>query len=648
VYALPELSLPTMVELFTQRARAARPGVGLPADTVAELCGHLDGLPLAVELAAARVRVMTVAEIAGHLTDRFGLLRGGPRDAPSRHQTLDAVVGWSWNLLGPAGQAAMRALSVFPGGFAADAARHLLGGDVLRTLEDLVDQSLLKVVDSAFGARFSMLETVREFSTAQLAVAGEDHRVAGGFLAWARDFGLAHHEAAFGPDPLSTMERMRAEQDNLLQALRQAAARADGATVAATTAVLAGLWLIESDYARMLALTAESGWVLSHYRPGPDFVEVTRTAATLCTAFTFGAEGPRAVRSLATLRRLPPAPPDTLIRAAAAVLGAMPELLAANGAGLHELCASDQPLLAGVANAVAAYLWEYQGQPDRALFTGERSLAAFRDQPTPWPRLLGHARLADMHLQAGRGAAALPHLEAAMRILDEVGVRHETLGVRLGMVLANLQIGAVDAAERLLAVVEPDHLDDAVEVRSFNSAVRAEILLVRGQIEAGLRTWRRVAGLVRETVDRGDMPGLEAWTLEVEAATVIAHVHHGRLDLVAGLAAALPERLSALLTALAANRTYLMGFPVGGALLLALATVDLERGAAASGARLTALAERFHFRGFRPTMSHEHAREAAEQADKAAYMEAVSTYAALRGDELPEAALAALRERAQA
>ncbi|MEH1123146.1 ATP-binding protein [Micromonospora sp. CPCC 206061] len=648
VYALPELSLPTMVELFTERARAARPGVELPADTVAELCGHLDGLPLAAELAAARVRVMTVAEIAGHLTDRFGLLRGGPRDAPARHQTLDAVVGWSWNLLDPAGQTAMRALSVFPGGFAADAARRLLDGDVLRTLEDLVDQSLLKVVDTAFGARFSMLETVREFSAAQLAKAGEEHRVADGFLAWARDFGLAYHEATFGPDPVPALERIRAEQDNLVQALHQAVARADGATVAATTAVVAGLWMTESDYARMVALVGECGWVLSHYRPEPDFVEVTRTAAALCTGFLFTTEKPRAVRSLVTLRRLPPAPPDTLIRATAAVLGAVPELLAADGAGLLQLCDSDEPLLAGVANAVATYFWEYQGQPDRALATAGRMLATVRDQPVPWARLLSHARIADLHLQAGRGAAALPHLEAAMRVLTEAGVRDETLGVRLGMVLANLQVGDVDVAERQLGLLEPDQPEDAVELRSFTAAVRAEILLARGQVEAGLRTWRRVAGLMREAVDRGDTPGLDGWALEVEAATVIAHVHHDRLDLVAPLAAALPERLSALLTTLTANRTYLMGFPVGGALLLALATVDLARGAATSGTRLTALAERFYFiRNYRPTMSPDDARRAAEEADKAAYLAAVSRYAALSSDELPEAALAALRERAQ-
>jgi predicted ATPase len=529
VYALPELSLPAMVDLFTQRARAARPGVELPADPVAELCAQLDGLPLAAELAAARVRVMSVAQIAGHLTDRFGLLRGGHRDTPSRHQTLAAVVEWSWNLLDAAGQAALRALSVFPGGFTAEAAEHLLGGDALGTLADLADQSLLKVADTAAGARFRMLETVREFGAARRHAAGEDERVAAGFRAWARDFGTAHHDAVLGPRPAPALERIRAEQENLLLALHQG----DGATVAATTAVLAGLWLIESDHARMVALTAASGRVLSHYRPAPEFVEVTRTAATFCTAFQGTFEGPRATRSLVALRRLPQAPPDTLVRAMAAVL--------VHRAGPEELCDSPEPLLAGAANLAATYRWEGE---DRAREAAERMLAALRDQPSPWARLLAHARLADLLLQAGEGGRALPQLEAAQRVLDEVGVRHETLGVRLGMVQANLQAGDVDAAERLLARL-PDQPGDAVEVRSLAQLVQAQILLARGRVDAGLRAWRRVAGLMRDAVDHGDLPGLERWTREVEAATVTAHAGYGRLDLVAPLAAALRDRAQA-------------------------------------------------------------------------------------------------------
>src|SRR5262249_37414312 len=214
VYPLPELDLATSVELFEQRARAARPGVDLPRDTIAELCRRLDGLPLAVELAAARVRVMSVTELAGRLADRFDLLRGGPRDAPQRHRTLHAVVDWSWNLLEPDDRAAMRALSIFPGGFTSDAAAHLLGDD--EALEHLVDQSLLKIRDPSSGTRFRMLETIREFSSASREAAGETDRVIDDFLGWTRSFAVAQHDALHGPDPFTRIELIRAEQDNLV------------------------------------------------------------------------------------------------------------------------------------------------------------------------------------------------------------------------------------------------------------------------------------------------------------------------------------------------------------------------------------------------------------------------------------------------
>ncbi|HZP53764.1 MAG TPA: BTAD domain-containing putative transcriptional regulator, partial [Actinocrinis sp.] len=253
VYLLPELNLATSVELFRQRASAARPGADLPEETVRELCARLDGLPLAVELAAARVRVMSVAEIARRLDDRFALLRGSARDAPERHRTLHAVIDWSWHLLAPDGQAAVRALSVFPGGFTVDAAQYLLGGgdaagpddaaitddvDVLSVLEQLVGQSLLQTVDAASGTRFRMLESVREYSAARCRQAGESDLVVSRFLAWARDFGKAHHESIFGPDMVTSATRARDEQENLLLALRLGIEREDGLAVAAAYTVL--------------------------------------------------------------------------------------------------------------------------------------------------------------------------------------------------------------------------------------------------------------------------------------------------------------------------------------------------------------------------------------------------------------------------
>ena len=166
VHYLPGLSLAAAVELFEQRARAVRPGVELRPEPLARLCARLDGLPLAVELAAARVRTMSVTEIADGMADRrFALLRGGARDTPERHHTLAAVVEWSWNLLDATGQRAMRMLSVFPDGFTPAAAGRMLGdADVPEVLERLVEQSLLIVTDTPSGTRMRMLETVREFS----------------------------------------------------------------------------------------------------------------------------------------------------------------------------------------------------------------------------------------------------------------------------------------------------------------------------------------------------------------------------------------------------------------------------------------------------------------------------------------------------
>jgi predicted ATPase/DNA-binding SARP family transcriptional activator len=657
VYLLPELDLPTSVELFEQRAKAARPGVELPADVVEEVCRHLDGLPLAVELAAARVRVMSAAEISRRLQDRFALLRSGARDAPERHQTLHAVVDWSWNLLEPAGQAAMRALSVFPSGFTADAAGQVLrdgaASDASQVLEHLVDQSLLQVADTPTGTRFRMLETVREFSTARREEAGETDQMVGGFLAWARRFGVAHHESPFGADPFASLQRIRAEQDNLVQALRQGLARADGGTVAATSAVLGGLWTIESNYPRLATLADETAWLLSHFRPAPDLVEVTRTVLTLSTAFRFLFQGPHAARSLVALRRLSPAPPNTLARATAIVLAAVAE----NRSALHELCDSDEPLVAGAANGIASYLWENESDPDGALKAAERMLEAFEGRGVPWIWAQAHARISELCLQVEQGAEAQRHLMAALPVLDKLGTWSDVVGIRWWMVLTNLQIGAVDEAEHWLEQTAPHRADELVGTLTYGLGVRAEILLARGEVEAGLRLWRRAVDLLtnaEEPVFGLDMdPDQEPWTLEAKAVAVVAHAHHGRLDLVEEITGELPHRLSTMLTNPVANPPYLVEFPICGALLLALAMVDVDHGARTgdqratkSGARMIALAECFRFlRAFQPTMSSARARHAAERADRPAYDEAVSSYADLGREDLRAAALEALRAR---
>jgi predicted ATPase len=636
VYLLPELALPTAVDLFGQRARAARPGVALPDDAVAEVCRHLDGLPLAVELAAARVRVMSVGEIARHLDDRFALLRGGPRDAPARHRTLHAVIDWSWHLLDERAQAAMRALSVFPGGFTTEAARHLLGDDVLPVLEQLTGQSLLTVTDTVAGARFRMLETVREFSADHRARAGESADVTRRFLAWARDFGVAHRDSVFGDDPVAVVAGIRAEQDNLVQALRHAVEDGDGATVAATSAVLGGLWTMESSFARMATLGEEPAWILSHYRPEPALVEVTRVAVVLAAMSAFLLQGPGGARSLVTLRRLPPPRPDTMPRAMDVVLRTVTG--AAGLDALPALCEDDAPLVAGLANGVASQMREAADDVDGALAAARRMLAAFEAATVPALVGTAHSRVGELCLRADLPDEARHHIGVTLEIVERVGAATTAARARWVLVLADLQRGAVDEAERGLDQVVRTGGDQALHMVMFDVAVRAEVCLARGQVEEGLLLWRRVADRLCDEARQ------DWWSLEGRAVAVTAHAHHGRLDLVDELTGDLPVLLGAAL-ADTGDGAY-SNFPVCGALLLALGLADLARGTHA-GVAMIALAQRFHFtRGFRPTMSPAAAARAAEEADGPAYRAAMARYDGLAAGELRAVAATALRDRA--
>lgn len=684
VYGLPQLDLATSVELFERRARAARPDVELAPDAVAEVCRQLDGLPLAVELAAARVRVMSVPAIARRLGDRFTLLRGGARDAPARHRTLQAVVEWSWNLLDPAGQAALRALSFFPGGFTEEAAHALLthGGaatedatddadDTLRVLEDLVDQSLLRVVDARPGARFHMLETVREFGTARLTAADETARVSAAFLAWARDFGTAHHGPLLGAEPIASGELVKAEQDNLLRALRLGLARRDGATVAATTAVLGGVWLVESAYARMAVLTGETAWTLSHYRPEPEAVEITRTALTVCAAYGVVTEGLRASRALVALRRLPAAPPDTLMRATSIVLTAPPGEPGQDADGTA-------PLLTAVRSAFDSFARESEGDLAGALAAAGRMLDASDVTKVPWVWVIAHARVGELSARCGHIERERGHYEAMLPVLEGLNARPDVVGVHAALALIGLQLGDVDGAERRLDLATAHPADDesamtfglgtdAESGHAFDHAVRGEIALARGQIETGLGLWRTAVDQVTQNSSRSLVAehSLDLWAVEIDTAAVLAHARHGRLDLVAESVGTLRDSLTkALASPLASSPMSRLELPACGALLLAVATVDLAaaeelgceetageetvEGAALrrSAVGLIALAERFRLpRNFQPTMSPARARRTAERADATEYTRAAAEYAALPPDDLRAAALEALRQR---
>jgi predicted ATPase/DNA-binding SARP family transcriptional activator len=638
VYPLPGLGASASAELFVARARAARPDVELAPDAVRAVCAQLDGLPLGVELAAARVRVMSVPEIARRIGDRFALLRGGARDAPQRHRTLHAVIDWSWQLLDPSAQAAVRALSVFPGGFdEAAAARVLDDGAVLDVLERLVDQSLLQVSDTGGGTRFRMLETVREFGTARRVDAGETEVVLNRFLCWATEFGQQWPESVFGRDVVAFTAAARREQDNLVQALRIGLDRGDGAVVAATTAVLAGLWVVDTNFARLKDFGTDTAWVLSHHRPAPELVEVTRTSVVLAAMSAFLIQNTPPARLLVTLRRIPGAPPATTIGAAQVVLGTVTEGVDA----LIALRDNENAWIAGFANYALSYVLEFDNDLAGALAAARRALPMAEQDDNPWMPVAAHARVGELCLLVEPGEAALVHLTYAVQALERLGAIANLERVRPAIAMANMQSGAVDETERVLDQVRRGAVQDGADLPMFDTAARAEILLARGDVGKGLADWRAAA----ERAVPSASGGFDAWPLELQAVCVIAHARHDAVAEVADLVATL---LGAVHRVLDRSATRPAEFPLCGTMLVALALGG--PGTAGQVARLIALAERMHYvRVFQPTMSPELIRAAAQDADRRAYEDAVSSYARLDHAGLRRQALdllAALAERA--
>ncbi|HEY0542807.1 MAG TPA: BTAD domain-containing putative transcriptional regulator, partial [Actinoallomurus sp.] len=210
------------VRLFADRATAVRPGFAVTEDVV-RVCRALDGIPLAIELAAARLRSLTVGQLIERIGDRFGLLEHGSRTAQPRHRTLRAVVDWSWELLDDAERRVLRRLSVFLGGATVPAVTEVCDlGDPVDLLAGLVDKSLLMMGEDDLGVRYRLLETVREYAAERLEQAGETAMVRD---AHARFF-LAYAETAEpllrGRDQLRWLARLDAEQGDLDAALDHA------------------------------------------------------------------------------------------------------------------------------------------------------------------------------------------------------------------------------------------------------------------------------------------------------------------------------------------------------------------------------------------------------------------------------------------
>jgi predicted ATPase/DNA-binding CsgD family transcriptional regulator len=245
------------VTLFVERARASKSDFALTdanAPLGADICRRLDGLPLAIELAAARVKLLPLAAIHARLQQRLLLLTGGPRDAPARHQTLRAAIAWSYDLLNPREQTAFRRLAIFVGGFTTEAAEGVLGAgpSTLDLLQSLLDKNLIRADATATAEpRFRMLETIREFALEELASSGElelvQERHARFFLAFAE----AGDEDNVARIQGSRLDRLEVDHDNLLAVLGWSLTAAQGVEIGARLAgALELLWQLRGHFSR--------------------------------------------------------------------------------------------------------------------------------------------------------------------------------------------------------------------------------------------------------------------------------------------------------------------------------------------------------------------------------------------------------------
>jgi predicted ATPase/class 3 adenylate cyclase len=243
-YPVPALGLPDplagldsiadseAIALFVDRARSVRPDFTLDAanaPAIAAICARLEGLPLAIELAAARLRLLTPAAIRDRLEESIGLLGGGAHDLPDRQRTLRGAVAWSHDLLDPTARTMFARLSVFAGGSTLEAAEAIvdpdgsLGIDVLDGLATLTDQSLIRPEDGVDDEpRFRMLHVIREFGLEQLAASGELAMLRDRHLAWFASFAQRAEPELVGVDTKRWLDRAEEDHDNIRAALRWA------------------------------------------------------------------------------------------------------------------------------------------------------------------------------------------------------------------------------------------------------------------------------------------------------------------------------------------------------------------------------------------------------------------------------------------
>jgi predicted ATPase/DNA-binding SARP family transcriptional activator len=430
-----EIEASPAVRLLRDRAGAGRKGLDAHAlATMVRVCRALDGMPLAIELAAARLRTMPIDQLAQRLDDRFRLLTGGSRTALPHHKTLRAVVDWSWELLTNAERAVLRRLSVFSGGASLEAAERVCAGDdveseqVLELLTALTQKSLLATEDGAL--RYRMLGTIEDYARGRLAEAGETNLARHAHLDYFTELAEAADPHLRRAEQVEWLARLGVEHDNIGSAMRGAiaAGEAHGAM-------------------RLAAATGFYWWLTGHKAEGIELI----TAATDTPG-----EVPDEIRAL---------------------VYALAVLYVTSGIGdehqaaewvhkayrFHQRSRSGNPLL-GLVVPMVRMLQE----PDAVVPAFEPLL----DSEDPWVRALARLQLGKMRIVLGQGGRdADAHLEMAL-------TEFRTLGERFGISFALTELAdriatrgelarACGLYEQAVAVVtEIGSLEDVIRMRS--------------------------------------------------------------------------------------------------------------------------------------------------------------------------------------
>jgi predicted ATPase/DNA-binding SARP family transcriptional activator len=570
------LTFPAM-RLLADRARAVRPDFTVDdttAATMGHVCRALDGMPLAIELAAARLRTMSLDQLATRLDDRFRLLTGGSRMALPRHQTLRAVVDWSWDLLDDDERMLLRRLSVFAGGATLAAAEQVCAGAgldadrVFDLLTALVDKSLVLVA----GDRYRLLETIKAYGRERLAAAGETDRLLAAFVECFRVLAETAEPHLRRAEQLEWLARLEAEHDNLHAAVRTAITTGD-ATAAHRLAANAGwYWWLHGHKVEGADLAAEVVSMRGEVPPA-DRALALGLAAMLAVDGVYDQTrglawfGESVELARATDRSHP------LLR----LVVMLNEVLRSYRRSTEELrslladllVTDEDPWVLGTVRVLRAHASLNAGlQHEEAEADFRAALAAFRSVGERWGLSFTLCSLADLVAWRGDFATAIGYYEEASRLIAELVTNEDLVRYRLRLAALHAQLGATEEANAVLAMAQRDAERSGMpESLAGVTHARGDVARLAGDFPAARRHLEQTLTLSGTFITRRQQNIAPQFSALIYAS-------FGFLDTaVDDLDAALAHHTTALTLAVDSNDA-----PVIAQVLLGVADVTLHRG----------------------------------------------------------------------